>query len=426
MTARDGIWMMGAGVLALVVLLLASGGPAAAQGTPTISLDDVMNQKQLPAVTRSAGGSVRPPADAVTNAPAEPGQGRPLDSQPRAPKDPGDPLGTRGSNSDATLWGEVRHGETFTTQSPTPVSNFLVQDGGMPWLEARAKGGDLQVWGAYGLGGILALLALFYLLRGKIRIEAGPAGTVIERFKPVERFGHWLLAVSFILLGLTGLNLLYGKDYLMPLIGKEAFATITMAGKWVHNNSGWAFMLGLVLIFLMWVLHNLPSRHDLVWLAKGGGLFSKHSHPPSRKFNAGQKIIFWGTVLLGGSISASGLSLLFPYELPMFAKTFDILNGLGAEAVLGYALPTELSPIEEMQYAQLWHTIVAFAMMVMILAHIYIGSVGMEGAFAAMGSGMVDRNWAKEHHNLWVEEHDAEARAKGQDAGGKPAATPAE
>ncbi|MEL6999001.1 MAG: formate dehydrogenase subunit gamma, partial [Pseudomonadota bacterium] len=249
----------------------------------------------------------------------------------------------------------------------------------------------------------------------------GPTDQRIERFKSVERFAHWLLAVSFILLALTGLNLLYGKDWILPLIGKESFALVTNAGKWVHNNVAWAFMLAIVMVFFMWVRHNLPSLLDLRWFAQGGGLVGL-GHPPARKFNAGQKLIFWSVILLGGSISASGISLLFPYEAPMFAKTFVILNDVGiSQLVMGAPLATELTPIEEMQYAQIWHTVVAFAMIFIILAHIYIGSVGMEGAFDAMGSGQVDLNWAREHHGLWVDEEQEKAQgSKGL------AATPAE
>ncbi len=138
-------------------------------------------------------------------------------------------------------------------------------------------------------------------------------------------------------------------------------------------------------------------------------------------------MIFWAVILLGVSVSLSGVSLLFPYELPVFAVTFDILNSLGVEAVWGAPLATELTPLEEMQYAQIWHVMVAFAMIVVIVAHIYIGSMGMEGAFDAMGSGMVDRNWAIEHHGLWVEEEDA--RTGGPGASGSElgdATTPAE
>jgi len=389
-------------VLAAVLAGLAAGPAAAQEG---VSLEAVMEQ----APRQTAGGSVRPPADAAIPVPTEPGVSRERDLSTEGYERQIEALRALGVNSDTTLWGEIRHGAQVTTQASNPNSDFLVQDAGMAWQKMRAPDGPLRSYGGMGLFAILALLFLFYLYRGRIEIEHGRAGTLIERFNAIERFGHWLLAVSFILLALTGLNMLYGRDLLIPLIGKAAFADLAIAGKWVHNNVAWAFMAGLVLVFVMWVWHNLPSLTDLRWIAEGGGLFVKGKHPPARKFNAGQKLIFWAVIILGASISASGLSLLFPYTLPMFAETFRVLNDLGAASVWGTALPTELTQIEEMQYAQLWHTIVAFAMIVVILAHIYIGSAGMEGAFDAMGTGMVDRNWAEEHHSLWVE--DMEARA---------------
>lgn len=404
------------GLLAICFLALTGPGMATAQETGAIPLDAIKQQMQA-----ERTGSVRPPPDAVTNAPMEPGVTRPRDRVETGEAAGIEGLEAQGVNSDATIWGEIRHGESFTTQVPGSVTGFLVQDAGMWWEDLRDKGGPLQTWFVWSAGGMLGLLVLFYLLRGRVRIEHGWSGRMIERFKGWERFGHWLLATSFILLALTGINLLFGKDYLMPLIGKEAFASISATGKWVHNNIAWAFMVALVWIFVAWVAHNLPSRLDLVWLAKGGGLFSKGVHPPSRKFNAGQKIIFWGTIVMGASISASGVSLLFPYELPMFAATFEKLNQVGiSQALLGRTLATDLTLIQEMQYAQFWHTVVAIAMTVMILAHIYIGSLGMQGAFAAMGSGMVDRNWAIEHHSLWVEEREGEGRRA------TPSATPAE
>jgi formate dehydrogenase subunit gamma len=373
-----------------------------------------------------AQSSVRPPEGVVI--PAQPGETRPLDLQQPFPAEPGQmtaPLGTLGPNSDATLWGAVRHGESFTVSIPDAKAAILVQSEGVAWQRARAGRGPLGEWGANALAVTLLVLAIFYLLRGRIEIEHGRSGRLIERFNGVERFGHWLLAVSFILLALTGLNLLYGREYLIPLIGKEAFADIAAAGKWVHNNVAWAFMLGLVMVFVMWVAHNLPSRADFQWLIRAGGLFTRGVHPPAAKFNAGQKLVFWAVILLGASVSLSGISLLFPYELPLFAKTFEVLNALGFAAIWGAPLPTDLTPIAEMQYAQLWHAIVALAMIVVILAHIYIGTIGMEGAFDAMGSGMVDLNWAREHHSLWVGR--LEAKAEAAEAGrGSSATTPAE
>jgi formate dehydrogenase subunit gamma len=184
---------------------------------------------------------------------------------------------------------------------------------------------------------------------------------------------------------------------LKPVIGPDAFGALTLFGKYAHNYLAFAFMIGLVLAFVLWVAHNLPHKSDLVWLAKGGGMIGS-AHPPARKFNAGQKILFWLVMLGGLSISMSGISLMFPFELPLFAKTFAALN------MVGFDLPTNLTAMQEMQLGQLWHTVMAVFLIAIIIAHIYIGSLGMEGAFDAMGSGQVDVNWAREHHSLWAEE----------------------
>jgi len=310
------------------------------------------------------------------------------------------PLGSMGGVSDSENWRAIRYNEIDpTTQVKGPAAEVLIQDGGMPWLQLRE--GPIITYGGGAILGFIALLVVFYFVRGKIMIDGGPAGTTIQRFKAVERFGHWLLAGSFIALGLTGLLTLMGRTFLIPVIGHEAFATIATGSKWIHNNIAWSFMLGLVMTFVMWVAHNIPNKLDWQWLKAGGGLFT-HGHPSAKKFNAGQKIIFWTVMILGASVSLSGLSLLFPFQMPMFADTFAVIN-----SVLGTSFPTDLAPHEEMQYANIWHSIVAFVMMLAIIAHIYIGSVGMEGAFDAMGNGQVDLEWARQHHDLWVAEEEA-------------------
>ncbi|GAA0775818.1 formate dehydrogenase subunit gamma [Roseibium denhamense] len=333
-------------------------------------------------------------------------------------------LGTLGGVSDPELWRALRFGSAdITVTSGGLPATVLIQDGGMRWLQWRE--GPVAIYGAFLLAATIAFLVLFYLLRGRIRIDGEKTGQTITRFKAVERFGHWLLAGSFILLGVTGLITLFGRTVIIPLIGHEAFSPIAIASKWIHNNVSWAFMLALVMVFVMWVVHNIPSRIDLKWIAVGGGLFSKGVHPPARKFNFGQKMIFWGVIVLGTSVSASGLSLLFPFELPMFAATFKQLNAFGLPQLVGLGpLPEVLAPHEEMQYAQIWHTIVAFVMMAMIIAHIYIGSVGMEGAYDAMGSGEVELQWAREHHGLWVKE--VEEAENGAKASRPDGAVPAE
>lgn len=384
---------------------------------------------------------VRPPSNAVENAtpPARGGAGS---------GDVGVSIGSGGLGGDvpsgvegatnADVWRAVRAGVRGTVSIPNQSAGVLVQSGGEAWRSTKPI---VERYGLYGLGGVLVLLLLFYLVRGRIRIDAGASGQTITRFKALERFGHWLLAGSFIVLALTGLMFAFGWDVwhgVQNLVGDPrleawetetgepyyGFGAATFAGvmegsKWLHNNVSWAFMIGLALVFLMWVGHNIPGRLDLKWLAKGGGLFSKGVHVDSRKFNAGQKLIFWSTILLGLSVSLSGVALLFPQQTHMMSGTFGIMNAIG------FDLPTDLDPRGEEQLQTLWHAIVAFAMMVIIIAHIYIGSLGMEGAFDAMGTGEVDLNWAKEHHNLWVEEVQARERGAGAETS-HGAATPAE
>ena len=314
---------------------------------------------------------------------------------------PGTALGIK---SDTDLWRFVRTGNAGSTQMKGELSAVMIQSEGDNWRAFR--NGPLSVYGAFGLLGIIGLLFVFYMVRGRIRIDAGPSDDRILRFGTIDRFAHWLMSGSFVVLGITGLNLLYGRYVLLPIIGKDAFATITTFGKYAHNYLSFAFMIGLGLAFVLWVRHNIPTKLDLKWLAMGGGIFKKGVHPPARKFNAGQKIIFWAVMIGGLSVSLSGIALMFPFQTSMFADTFSLLNSVG------FSLPTDFTAMQEQQMNQLWHGLVSLGLMTMIVAHIYIGSVGMEGALDAMNSGMVDRNWAKEHHNLWVEEEDQKASPK--------------
>ena len=318
---------------------------------------------------------------------------------------PGNALGNQ---SDPDMWRAIREGERGTVSIPNRQAGVLIQSEGDNWRAFR--NGPLSTWGAWGLLGIIALLALFFVLRGRIRIEEGWSGQTILRFGFVERFTHWLTASCFVILALTGLNMLYGRYLLRPLIGPDAFSMITRAGKYAHDLLAFGFMLGLVLMFVLWIAQNIPNRYDLIWLAKGGGMFKRGVHPPAKKFNAGQKIIFWLVMLAGISVSLSGIMLLWPFQLHMFGPTFATLNRL-----FGLDLPTALAPLQEMQLAQLWHAVVGLFLTIVIIAHIYIGTIGMEGAFDAMGSGEVDRNWAREHHDLWVRDLEERGRPAGGD-----------
>ncbi len=313
-----------------------------------------------------------------------------------------DPVLQQGDLSDADFWRTVREGARGSVTIPDPNAGILIQSSGETWRAIH--NGPLPEWGAWGMLGMIVVLGLFFAIRGRIRIEAGPSGRVVERFGSMERLAHWLVAVSFIILGLTGLNTLYGRYMIKPVIGADAFAALAQFSKYIHNYVAFAFMVGLVLILVLWIRDNIPNRYDWIWLKKGGGMFSRHLHPPARRFNAGQKIIFWLVILGGVSISLSGIELLFPFEFALFSKTFAFLN------IFGFGLPTELSAIEEMQLAQVWHGIISLFLISVIIAHVYIGTIGMEGAFDAMGSGQVDLNWVREHHSVWVSELEREVQ----------------
>jgi formate dehydrogenase subunit gamma len=305
------------------------------------------------------------------------------------------PDATTGSNS-AEMWRAIRRGHQGQVSLPNAGAGVMIQSGGESWRSIR--NGPLAEFGLWILGGTLVMLAAFFALRGRIRVEGGFTGRLVERFNSVERFAHWVTASSFVVLGLTGLNMLYGKHVIRPVIGAQAFSDISQWGKYVHNFMGFAFMFGIVMILIIWVRDNIPNRYDCEWVKQGGGLMSKGAHPPARKFNAGQKVIFWIVVLTGASLSFSGLCLLFPFTFQPFQGTFALLNGLG------FDLPATVTPIKEMQLTQLWHAVLSLVMIAVILAHIYIGTLGMEGAVSAMWSGQVDENWAKEHHSVWAQE----------------------
>ena len=274
---------------------------------------------------------------------------------------------------------------------PDNKATVLIQPAGRTWEYFHEV---LLRWGgAIVIVGTIVLLGLAYLIIGRIRIAAGRSGQKILRFKAFERFSHWLTAVSFVVLGLTGLNITFGKILLLPVVGPDAFSDISQAAKYVHNFTSFSFVAGLVLIVVIFFRDNLFEKVDVEWLKKGGG-FIKNKHAPAGRFNLGEKLVYWLSLAAGVAVSVSGFLLLFPFY--------------GTD-------------IADMQLAQVVHAVVAVLFVALILAHIYIGTLGMEGAFEAMGTGEVDLNWAKEHHDLWLARE-----LRKEDRQGQPSAAPAE
>jgi len=277
---------------------------------------------------------------------------------------------------------------------PDTKSYNLEQPAGRDWRQFHDV--TLRWIGGIAILGMLILLVAFYLIRGQVKLESGFSGRRIVRFNAFERFIHWMTATCFIILAISGLNITFGKPLLLPLIGESAFAGWSQWAKYAHNYLSFPFAIGVVVIFLMWIAGNVPNKVDAEWLKRGGGIIG-HDHPPAYRFNAGQKGVYWGQVLGGLAVAVTGYLLMFPFYL---------------------------TDIAGMQTAQMIHGIVAVLFVALMLAHVYIGTIGMEGAFEAMGEGTVDVNWAREHHALWLEQE--QARTGPNESQQQPMATPAE
>jgi formate dehydrogenase subunit gamma len=286
--------------------------------------------------------------------------------------------------NNAPMWREVQAGTPqYTTDRGVdagvliqPPAKFVTQQtattAGEAWRQFR--NGPVKQWG--GAAFLLAILAaaLFYWRKGTIKLHGAPTGKVIERFTGWERMVHWTVAISFTILAISGLVLLFGKHVLLPVIGYSLFSALTQLLKLMHNFVGPIFMVGLLFIFFTFLRDNVPSPKDWLWIRKAGGLLSGE-HVPSDRFNAGEKVWFWlGALVLGGVVGVSGLVLDFPNFLQS-RSTMQFYHGV--------------------------HVVGALIFMCLALGHIYMGTIGMQGAFRAMRYGYVDETWAREHHEYW-------------------------
>ncbi|MES9944443.1 MAG: formate dehydrogenase subunit gamma [Candidatus Thiodiazotropha sp.] len=278
-------------------------------------------------------------------------------------------------NPAAELWRDVRQRDmpaSGTTQVRGVDTGVLINAYGDKWRKFRMQ--QLIPIGGYLLLGIGIGLILFYLIRGKVKIVGGESDRKLPRYTSYERLIHWFMASIFLFLAITGLIILFGRPVLIPLFGKEIFSVIASASKEGHNLMGPLFMIALILVFIKFVRRNIYQKGDMSWLLRGGGIIGK-KHVPSNFFNMGEKSMFWMLIIVGSVIVVSGLVLVFP--------------------IFGQSR-------EWMELAHVGHAIGAILMIGVILGHIYIGSIGMQGAIEGMKSGYCDLNWAKEHHDLWA------------------------
>lgn len=277
--------------------------------------------------------------------------------------------------NNAPVWRDVRSEKEHFTTVRGVETGVLIQSGGETWRQFR--NGPVTRYGGFVLCALAVLIGVYYAVRGPIKLRQAPTGRMLERFDYLDRFTHWSMAITFVILAVSGLVTLFGKHVLLPVLGYSVFAFLADVLKVVHNLVGPLFLLSVIVGFFVYVKDNLWQAADAQWIAKAGGLFSGQ-HVPSHRFNFGEKTWFWfGVMGLGLVVGVSGLILDFP--------NFE----------QGRAL---------MQLSNVIHAIGALIFIALSLGHIYMGTVGVEGAYQAMRNGSVDETWAKEHHELWYEE----------------------
>lgn len=296
--------------------------------------------------------------------------------------------------NNAPMWRQVSSGtEGYSSlpRSEAPEAGVLVQrfvtypgsqhtNAGEAWRQVRNRW--LIPYGGALLLIVLGALAIFYFAKGPIgEHQAGDGGRRIERFTPFERSAHWANAIAFCTLAISGLVMAFGRALLLPLIGGRLFGWLTYLLKTLHNFVGPLFVVSLVIIFITFLRDNFPQKGDLRWLLTLGGMLSREKRElPSHRFNAGEKVVFWGGVfLLGIVVTASGL-------------------------MMDKLIPGIVYERQTMQLAHMVHNVATALMMAMFLGHIYIGTIGMRGAYSAMRDGWVGDEWAREHHAYWYED----------------------
>lgn len=286
-------------------------------------------------------------------------------------------------NPAADLWRAVRGGDAARTQARGADAGVLISDASAGWIE---RGARIREYAAWALAAVPLLLAAFYLLRGTVRVERGDSGLSLPRWSLFERLLHWFVALSFVLLLITGFSLMYGRAVLIPLLGHAGFGAYAALAKDVHNYLGPFFSVGVLLMIVLWMRHNLPKWVDLLWFLKGGGMVGK-AHPSAGRMNGGEKLWFWWIFVVGLVVCATGLVMDFPNQVFAWVEP-----------------PAGMDVRESIQWANTLHAITAVAWSLFFFGHAYIGTVGTEGALRGMTTGRVDYHWAVQHHDLWVDE----------------------
>ena len=299
-----------------------------------------------------------------------------------------------GNNNEA--WRQARSGDPrYTTTTVTGrETDVLIQSWGDTWR--RIRNGPVTFYGGWLLVLVIAAILGLYMWKGPVRLHEPLSGKPMLRFTALEMTVHWTTAISFCLLGITGLIMFFGKHVLLPVIGYTLFGWLTQLSKLVHNFIAPLFIVSVLVMVLIWARDNVWKSWDWTWLRRSWAFFMKSEHIPSGRFNGGEKVWFWGGVLFLSIVMAwSGLVLLFP--------NFDQTR-------------------HTMQEAWIWHATAAMLYIAAAFGHIYMGTIGVEHTYGNMRHGWTDETWAKEHHEIWYREVKAGLR---EPAGGAiPAGAP--
>jgi formate dehydrogenase subunit gamma len=271
------------------------------------------------------------------------------------------------------MWSEVRSGAPQLTTVRGRETNVLIQPEGQTWRAVRVP---VLFWGGIIFALAVCGLAVFYMLRGTMGEPGKPGERVIERFSPMDRYAHWFVAIVWVALAISGLILSLGKAVLLPLIGYTLFSWLATLAKSVHNFAGPLLIIGVPWLFVRFLRDNGLSAEDVRWFTKIIGYFKGHEYPSDR-FNAGEKLVFWLVLTVGSTVLiVSGLILLFP--------NFDQTRST-------------------MQVANIVHAVAAYLSIALACVHIYLGTIGLQGAYRAMRDGYVSESWAEHHHLRWYE-----------------------
>jgi len=319
-----------------------------------------------------------------------------LDVKPDASEEPGYAKQTNGERAkvqpgnNAPMWRQVGSGVAGFSSLPksqAPEAGVLIQpfvqypgsrltNAGEAWRQVRNNW--LIPYGGSLLLIVLGAIGLAYWRAGTIKLKGQLTGRKLERFTPFERSAHWANAIAFVILATSGVVMAFGQFFLLPLMGSTLFGWLAYGLKNAHNFAGPLFAVSLLIVISTFIRDNLPAKGDLNWLLKGGGMFSEHEIKSGR-FNAGEKVVFWGGVfVLGLVVVGSGL-------------------------VMDKLIPGLVYERSTMQIAHMVHSVSNILMIVMFMGHIYLGWI-TEGAMEGMRTGYVDETWAKEHHELWYDD----------------------